>query len=86
MTEVREDGTLFYQLIAYLSAWRRLETAVKQTVDADPERYGEIGNGLLNLMHQCYDDAVNDLTEKENSIQHQLEKLRKNAKYKGVKE
>lgn len=81
MTELQEDGTLFYQLIAYMSAWRRLETSLKQTVAVDPERYGDIGNTLLALMHRCYDDAMNDLIEKENSIQHQLEKLQKNAKY-----
>lgn len=85
MSELQEDGTLFYQLIAYMSAWRRLETAVKETIAADPEKYSGIGNGMLELMHMCYDNAMNDLIEKENSIQHQLEKLQKNARYGKVK-
>ncbi len=71
---------LFDEIIVYMSAWRRLRHAFIEEGKTRPE-FKDISEDMVELMDNCYKDALADLKKQKSSMEHQLKKMRKNSDY-----
>lgn len=81
MTEDKMAEDLLFEVIAHMSAWRRMKTAITRQIAEDPEKYGDVGKSLLSLMNACYKDAYLDLLKEREDMEKQLKKYRDNMRY-----
>ena len=71
---------LFDEIIVYMSTWRRLRHSFIQQGKDKPEHKG-ISDLMVQLMDECYQDALADLKKQKGSLEHNLKKMRDNSQY-----
>ena len=71
---------LFDEVIVYMSAWRRLRHAFIKHAEAKPE-FKDIAEDMVQLMDNCYEEALADLKKQKASMEKQLKKARENSQY-----
>lgn len=81
MTEDKGADALLFEVIAHMSAWRRMKTAITRQIAEDPEKYADVGKSLLSLMDACYRNAYLDLMKSREDMEKQIRKHRDNVRY-----